>query len=741
MEYKTDGFIEKNGDSTSDSLINMARTSGVALVQTLFARESDSESGVRGTPRGSATRKSAGAKSKTIGTQFSSQLNSLMASLNATSPHFIRCVKANHAKKPHQFDGTLCLDQLKYAGLFEAIRIRKAGYSYRIPHDNFCRRFAITVKNLVKLYAHGKMDDISVAKRICENATEQGYLSRKSWEVGKTKIFLKDNSDKVSLEELRESKCDSLAVAIQSILRMHLVRKRVFAEKVSSQSLSTISDTTSHSWLRSSLFPLRTSQFEQQKRLARIKMENEKNGAAAIKCQTAFRAHYVKKRSRDLKLIVQLKLAMNTGEQDKIQEAVNEFKGVKLTAMAERAIYEAKTYIREMRDRGRVLYKIEVALAREAVDDLEDLVEEAYTLGMEEEGSVRMANEMVSTLREKKATHRKLNEFLEDDTQNSDNIQELIDRAKALGVNDVFVKKVEMVYRDVAPKLEVRQILRSGVEHIDYQKIEEGLKMMDEMIKVMEGEYMRGERSASYKDFCVVERAAAKKIKKMLLLEQELMTRSQDDIIEDLRTDDDDIDPIYTIKDSNARLTSDLIRKCVDIEQAITPQVKKNQKQELKASLESVEEYNKIIRSYKWGKIFATWKYQTDDEDKLPDEDESFFGLNPMDAFKRSLYGNSKVLEELGGGRSEEEKKEEEECETARRRGLKKVPESSTSLMQTPKKALYYGAGVKYAAPERDSGRKTRTKAALDMGGGATTSVSGYELRRAANVSLSDLEK
>ena len=40
-------------------------------------------------------------------------------------------------------DGHLSLRQLRYAGLFEAIRIRKAGYAYRAPHETFVRAYSI----------------------------------------------------------------------------------------------------------------------------------------------------------------------------------------------------------------------------------------------------------------------------------------------------------------------------------------------------------------------------------------------------------------------------------------------------------------------------------------------------------------------------------------------------------------------------------------------------------------------
>ena len=42
---------------------------------------------------------------------------------------------------PNKFDANLALNQLKYSGLFEAIRIRKSGYAVRMPNDLFIKRY------------------------------------------------------------------------------------------------------------------------------------------------------------------------------------------------------------------------------------------------------------------------------------------------------------------------------------------------------------------------------------------------------------------------------------------------------------------------------------------------------------------------------------------------------------------------------------------------------------------------
>ena len=60
-----------------------------------------------------------------LSAQFRQQLDKLMTQLNATQTHYIRCIKPNNDKAPSQIDPMLTLEQLRYSGVFEAVRIRK----------------------------------------------------------------------------------------------------------------------------------------------------------------------------------------------------------------------------------------------------------------------------------------------------------------------------------------------------------------------------------------------------------------------------------------------------------------------------------------------------------------------------------------------------------------------------------------------------------------------------------------
>ncbi|GMI10076.1 hypothetical protein TrRE_jg7792, partial [Triparma retinervis] len=630
VEYDADGFMEKNNDTTSDTLLSMARTSGLGLVKKLFKRDDEtagSGAGPRGTPRGGRKSK----KIQTIGSQFNNQLDSLMVSLRATMPHFIRCVKSNHDKAPLKFDGRLCLDQLKYAGLFEAIRIRKAGYSYRIPHMAFARRFAIIGNNLLSLHNNGKLQESQVCLRALENATECGYIERGNWEVGKTKVFLKEANDKTHLEDFRITRCQDMATRIASVFRMFRVRKEVFKDK-----------------------------FEKAQREAKIKAENAKNGNAATLLQTMFRGHCIRKRSTDLKLIVQLKIAMSDESEPGITDALSRFEGVRMSSLAESVVYAGKQLLRSIQERRKILHSLRLALDREDVPGMIELVERASILGLGELEDVRAARDRVKKIKEKRAVHRKLLDFLADDTRHSESIIQLLDDARYLGIDERFIAKVDVVYRDIAPRLDIRSKLRRGVETVDPSLIMEGMNAAEEMANKMED-------SSRIQGFCGAEKVAAARVMKMLGFEEELMRQSGSASLRRLTTEwdsDSNVDHEVGRADcaEGARLSGTVTALCDAVSRAPTEQQRRDAVRNLEALVDDRRALDKVIRSYKWGRVYSAWKFpELNAGDTVPFDPELFFGLRPLDAYTRSLFTADSFLEEYGGAQGEEEKKEEAE--------------------------------------------------------------------------------
>jgi myosin-5 len=47
----------------------------------------------------------------------------------------VRCLKPNDELAPDNFDPKQIVEQLRYCGVLEAVRVSRAGYPTRYPHD------------------------------------------------------------------------------------------------------------------------------------------------------------------------------------------------------------------------------------------------------------------------------------------------------------------------------------------------------------------------------------------------------------------------------------------------------------------------------------------------------------------------------------------------------------------------------------------------------------------------------
>lgn len=65
-----------------------------------------------------------------------------MDELNSCDVHFIRCLKPNEIKKKNYFIPQLALNQIRYLGVLDSIKVRKESYPIRIKYLNFFERFS-----------------------------------------------------------------------------------------------------------------------------------------------------------------------------------------------------------------------------------------------------------------------------------------------------------------------------------------------------------------------------------------------------------------------------------------------------------------------------------------------------------------------------------------------------------------------------------------------------------------------
>lgn len=148
VTYTITAFLDKNRDTLRAEWMTALTSSKNRFVASLFTLEENKEEDKDGKystlSRGAGGRR-AGSKIPTVGAQFNVSLTGLMSLLSSCNPYFVRCIKPNANKKAREFDRDLVLSQLRYVGLLETVRVRRAGFSVRIIYKEFLKRYGFLV--------------------------------------------------------------------------------------------------------------------------------------------------------------------------------------------------------------------------------------------------------------------------------------------------------------------------------------------------------------------------------------------------------------------------------------------------------------------------------------------------------------------------------------------------------------------------------------------------------------------
>ncbi|XP_044494983.1 myosin-17-like [Mangifera indica] len=199
VAYQANHFLDKNKDyvvAEHQALLTAAKCSFVAG---LFPPLPDT---------------SKTTKFSSIGSRFKLQLQSLMETLSATEPHYIRCVKPNNVLKPSVFENFNVIQQLRCGGVLEAIRISCAGYPTRRTFYEFLNRFGLLAPEVLE----GNYDDKVACQMILDKKGLKGY------QIGKTKVFLRAGQ-MAELDARRAEVLGNAARTIQRQSRTYIARR------------------------------------------------------------------------------------------------------------------------------------------------------------------------------------------------------------------------------------------------------------------------------------------------------------------------------------------------------------------------------------------------------------------------------------------------------------------------------------------------------------------------------------
>ncbi|XP_070619171.1 unconventional myosin-Vc [Erythrolamprus reginae] len=221
VEYQSEGFLEKNRDTVYEVLIDILRNSKFRLFANFFQ-----ESPVPLSPFNSAIKvKSAktviASPNKqfraTVGSKFRSSLYLLMETLNATTPHYVRCIKPNDQKLAFEFDSKRVVQQLRACGVLETIRISAQSYPSRWTYIEFYSRYSILMTQ----------SELSLVdkKYICRMVLQRLIQDPSQYQFGRTKIFFRAGQV-AYLEKVRSDRLRQACIMVQKNIRGWLQRKK-----------------------------------------------------------------------------------------------------------------------------------------------------------------------------------------------------------------------------------------------------------------------------------------------------------------------------------------------------------------------------------------------------------------------------------------------------------------------------------------------------------------------------------
>uniref|UniRef100_A0A673CA31 Myosin VC n=1 Tax=Sphaeramia orbicularis TaxID=375764 RepID=A0A673CA31_9TELE len=191
--YQCRGFLEKNRDALYEELVDIMRDSKVPDPDFdfffFFTR--------------------AAQISETVILGFLS-LSLLMETLNATTPHYVRCIKPNDEKLPFEYDSRRVVQQLRACGVLETIHISAQSYPSRWTYIEFYSRYSV-------LMTHQETG-VSDKKQTCKNVLQRLIQDSNQYKFGRTKIFFRAGQV-AYLEKLRLDRLRGACITIQKHVR------------------------------------------------------------------------------------------------------------------------------------------------------------------------------------------------------------------------------------------------------------------------------------------------------------------------------------------------------------------------------------------------------------------------------------------------------------------------------------------------------------------------------------------
>uniref|UniRef100_A0A8C3VEC6 Unconventional myosin-Ib n=1 Tax=Catharus ustulatus TaxID=91951 RepID=A0A8C3VEC6_CATUS len=208
--YQVEGFVDKNNDLLYRDLSQAMWKANHSLIKALFPEGNPAKINLKRPP--------------TAGSQFKASVATLMKNLQTKNPNYIRCIKPNDKKAAHVFNEALVCHQIRYLGLLENVRVRRAGYAFRQPYEPCLERYKMLCK---QTWPHWR----GPARAGVEVLFNELGIPEEEFSFGRSKIFIRNPRTLFKLEDLRKQRLEDLATLIGKIYRGWKCRTRFLLMK------------------------------------------------------------------------------------------------------------------------------------------------------------------------------------------------------------------------------------------------------------------------------------------------------------------------------------------------------------------------------------------------------------------------------------------------------------------------------------------------------------------------------
>jgi myosin heavy subunit len=677
VEYCVTGFLDKNRDTLSNTCRETMISSQIPLISELFVERPTDGSSAGGSTAASAgggggkqSQQQKQSTKSTLGTQFRNQLIGLLTTLRTTEPHFIRCVKPNHQKVANILDGVLALRQMRYAGLFEAIRIRKSGYAYRVPFAIFANTYQILVDGLSKRRQQRKIEDKDACWAILQHCSAQNWLDRSVWQVGqRSRIFLKNASDRSVLERIRTQRIMVFVLRIQAAARAFLKRlssqkehrealaKQRKIEELQRKMMIAVVKIQKH-WRRKLVqlsFQSMSNLIELRRVLARREIHKIRELLGRIEQDFLNTPHLLMSENKKMNRLMSPSAGSPSRSAGKLKASNDAFSmdanslaagsiardpQVMMISLFEHEIKVARVMLKLIEVQDQLIEDLHKAMDGSNVMELNRLILKAERFEMNSHPLVIEAKELLVKLFNKRRVMKQLLNFLQNEDEFHETVMDTIEEAKTLDIDTEFLDKVVTVYENAGPRLKTRNRLRQAIETVNRYLIEQGcLEVMDirehnhhfaeaelraakMMLRLLQFDYQLYPDLGSNR--CMVfTSGVASSSSKVLVDASELPETVCDEL-------PPGVEPSLMMGNNNnvhvkklwgepilaepcpSKLSPEVIEICNAISEATYPAIAKMHKQRLQQMLSgkgSSDDLYAVIRYFKWTKTLCTWKF------------------------------------------------------------------------------------------------------------------------------------